>query len=133
MEPQAGGHSIEEVRDIIRQLHIPNDKFIGPLIKSKFCAVMKLEGNVITLGFTANFKAHKDRLDQDANRRLVEQAMRAACGVDYRLRVVVVDNGSDGPNEAANGAKPPNGSPQGGGHLVRAALNAGARPRPTEF
>ena len=129
----AGGHSIDDVRDIIRQLQIPNDKFIGPLIKSKFCTVQKVDGGTITLGFTSSFKAHKDRLDLDANRRLVEQALKAACGVDYRLRVILVDNVSDGPNETPNGANPSDGPSPKGGHLVRAALNAGARPRPTEF
>ncbi|MSQ10808.1 MAG: DNA polymerase III subunit gamma/tau, partial [Dehalococcoidia bacterium] len=119
----AGGHSIDDVRDIIRQLQIPNDKFIGPLIKSKYCTVQKVDGGTITLGFTSSFKAHKDRLDQDANRRLVEQAIKAACGVDYRLRVILVDNVSDGPNETPNGASPSDGSSPRGGHLVRAALN----------
>jgi DNA polymerase III gamma/tau subunit len=112
----AGGQSLEEVRELIRGIKLPTVRFIESLLNSQHCTVEAVENNTITLGFNSNFKAHKDRLDQDANRRLIEQGLKELTGVDYRIRVVLVDNGGQ-PQQTE--------TPKG--HLVRAALDAGAR------
>lgn len=89
-------------------------RFLESLLRTG-CTLEKVEGQTLFLGFKPTHLSHKERLERPENLRLVEQALKELAGVEYRIRCVVV-NASDNP--AAAGAK---------GHLVRAALDAGAR------
>ena len=118
-----GGDPVEQMREVIRQVQLPKVRFIEALLRSQHCTVERVEANNVTIGFRAALKVHKDRVEQDANMRMIEQGIKQLTGVDYRVRIVLVENGAAGPG---GGGEPPK------GHLVRAALDAGARRVPPE-
>jgi len=50
---------------------------------------VEVEGNVVTLGLPKEFKFHKESLEKDASRRLVEEAFLNATGKHVRVKYVI--------------------------------------------
>lgn len=97
---------------LITEVRIPQMRFFESLLRNG-CTVERLEGQTVVLAFKPGLASHKERLERPENLRLVEMALKELTGQEYRIRCVIL-------NDA--------GSPPGGrGHLVRAALAAGAQ------
>jgi len=111
----ADGSELEQIRQVIREVKVPQIKFVESLLHSNGCQVENVDGVTIILGFKPNLAIHKDRVEKPENLRFVEQALKELTGKDYRIRCVI----TNGERPASQQAEP--------GHLVQAALNAGAR------
>ena len=73
-----------------------------------------MSGELITLGFKPALASHKERMERPENLHMAEVALKELTGAAYRIRCIILEQ--------------PAGSPSApGGHLVQAALNAGAR------
>jgi DNA polymerase-3 subunit gamma/tau len=63
----------------------PRSRSVEALLKS--CEPISVQGDLVTLGFYHAF--HKERMDEDRNRRVVEEALAEVGGQDYRVRCVM--------------------------------------------
>ncbi|MEK7216639.1 MAG: hypothetical protein AAB289_13695, partial [Chloroflexota bacterium] len=105
---------VEHLRRMIKEVRVPQMKFIESLLRNG-CSVERIEDNQVVLGFRAALSSHKERIEKPEALRMAEMAIQELTGVAYRIRCVVVENGA--PTSAADAR----------GHLVRAALEAGAK------
>lgn len=111
----ADGSELEQLRQAVREVKVPQIKFVESLLHSNGCQVENVDGLTIILGFKPNLAIHKDRVEKPENLRFVEQALKEMTGKDYRIRCILL-----------NGERPSS-QADSKGHLVQAALNAGAR------
>jgi hypothetical protein len=104
------------LRVVIKEVRVPQQKFIEAILRNG-CSVEDVAGEIITFGFKPGLVSHKERIERPENLRLAETALKELTGADYRIRCIIV--------EQPAGAT-------AGGHLVQAAINAGARRVPPE-
>jgi len=67
----------------------PRDKNVEAFLRS--CEPVSVEGNVVTLGFYYSF--HKEQMEQENNRTLVEEVLGQFLGVAVRVRCTVTPKG----------------------------------------
>ena len=108
---------LAHLRQLVKELRVPRMRFIESLLRNG-CTVEKVEGEQVTLGFKRSWTIHKERMERPENLRLAEQALEELTGTRYRIRCVILAS-----SDPAQSADPR-------GHLVRAALDAGARRLP---
>ncbi len=105
---------VDRLRQMLKEGRVPQMRFIESLLRNG-CSVERIEGNHVVLGFRGAFSSHKERIEKPENLRLAEMAIQELTGAGYRIRCVLVENGAPAPAGDARG------------HLVRAALEAGAK------
>lgn len=111
---------LEYIQQVIKDVRIPQLRFIESLLRNG-CTVERLEGQTLILGFKPGLTSHKERMEKPENLRLAERAVKELTGTEYRIRCVMVGQGPPPPRQG-----------EAKGHLVRAALDAGARRVPRE-
>ena len=109
--------TVEQMRVLLREVQIPQLKFIEAILRNG-CSVEAVENESIVIGFKEGMRSHKDRIEKPEALRLAEAAVRELTGTPYRLRFVVVEQPAGAPPSRQSG------------HLVQAAINAGARHVP---
>jgi len=65
----------------------PRNRSVEALLKS--CEPLSIQGDCVTLGFYHSF--HKERMDQDRNRKIVEQALTEIAGRVLRVKYVLCE------------------------------------------
>ncbi len=113
-----GPLTVEELRVLIKEVKIPQLKFIESLLRNG-CSIEDVDGGFITLGFRPGLASHKERVERPESLRLVEEAVKELTGTPYRIRCTLVE-------------QPPGAPSSGGGHLVQAAIKAGAKRVPPQ-
>ncbi len=111
-----GESELEKMRRLLKEVKVPQMRFIESLFRSG-CVIDRIEEQILVLSFRPALASHKERMERPENLRYAEDAIRQLSGTPYRIRCILNDN--------PTGSQPPNGG--AGGHLVQAALNAGAR------
>ena len=104
---------IDTLRQVMKGVKVPQMKFIESLLRNG-CTIEEMDGQDLVLGFKPGLVSHKQRMERPENLRMAEQAIQELTGTAYRIRCVIVEQ--DGPPQST-----------ASGHLVRAALDAGAR------
>ena len=109
--PSEGGDALERVRQALRTINVPQMKILANILQT-ICSADRIEGETLVLSFQPVMAAHRKRIED--NIRIAEDAIRQATGTNYRIRCILSE------------ATATQDSPQSG-HLVEAALKAGAR------
>lgn len=103
--PGEGGISLEEVtqrwNDLLRLLR-PINHSLEALMRSG--KPLKVEGGALLIGFAYPF--HRDKVDEEANRRAVEDALEKLLGQPVRVRCVLM-TGSARPAARFSSVRPP--------------------------
>jgi hypothetical protein len=79
------------------------------------CEPVSIEGNILTLGFYAKF--HKEYIEDQKYRFLVEKKLQEIFGHPYKIRCTLIERSKEVPAKKADTESP----------LVRAALQRGAK------
>ncbi len=137
--PEGGGVSLEEVErqwnDLLRLLRPVNHSLEALMRSGK---PLKVEGEVLLIGFAYPF--HRDKVDEEANRRAVEDALEKLLGRPVRVRCVLMTGSARTPARptpapARTPAQPARTSPppapaQEDGLVQAAVEKLGARVKP---
>jgi hypothetical protein len=103
----------EDFLERLRQECKPVDFRVAALLNGS-CEVESFLEEVLTLGFYRSF--HKEKVEEEENRRMVEEMASRLLGRPITLRCVLTEKKAGAPSQAR------------GGHLLRAAREMGARP-----
>ena len=62
---------------------------------------MELNGSAVTLGLPAEFQFHKEMLEKNTNRQLIEEAFETVLNQKFRIQFIVTQGPSAAPGAAA--------------------------------